>query len=458
MKTEFSKSTDDFSTLCIFVNETAISSYLPMDLKIKVPSFKSTLLYQDLNQQILLIKSKENDLTKGGQAIEAISKHELKNVLIIPPKVKELEDFFMGIELGAYRFNHYFSDPKNKAPESITIYGDSKMQAIHKKALEISEGVLFTRDLVSEPSNVLTPEEFKNRLVEKLKPLGVEITVLDEKAILKRGMMALHGVARGSRKPPFVVAMHWKGSKDDPVAFVGKGVCFDTGGISLKPANNMHAMKYDMGGAGAVSGLIMALANRKAKVNVVGVVGLVENMPDGNAQNPGDVVKSLSGQTIEVLNTDCEGRLVLADALTYVQQDFKPKAIIDLATLTGAITVALGKHHAGIFSNDDALSKQLYTSGQVTLEKIWRLPIGPEYDKEIDSDIADMQNMGRGGAGSITAAQFLGRFIENDTPWVHIDIAGVTWADTPNPYTPKGASGFGVRLLNHLVSSYFEKA
>lgn len=456
MKTQFAQSTDSFSTICIYVDGDTFSTQSKLDLSFDIPEFKSSLLYHYGAQQYLLLKLKGNELTLGGKIITEIAKQELKDALIIPPKVDDLKEFFVGIELGAYRFNHYFSNPKSKAPESINILGDDKLSAIHAEALCISEGVTLTRDLASEPSNILTPMEFKDRIVKQLEPLGVEVTVLDEKEILKRGMMALHGVARGSRKPPFLVAMHWKGSKEDPLAVVGKGVCFDTGGISIKPSRNMHDMKHDMGGAGVVTGLLYTLAKRKAKVNVIGVVGLVENMPDGDAQNPGDIVKSMSGQTIEVLNTDAEGRLVLADALTYVQQEFKPKAIIDLATLTGAITVALGSYHAGIFSNNDKISETLTASGIATSEKVWRLPMGEDYDADIDSDIADMQNIGKGGAGSITAAQFLGRFIENDTPWVHIDIAGVTWANKPNAYTPKGATGFGVRLLNHLVESNYE--
>jgi|AntRauTorckE5430_2_1112549.scaffolds.fasta_scaffold00046_28 leucyl aminopeptidase len=456
MKSTFSTSLDDFSVLCLFVEGNQLQTQDNTGLVFDIPDFKSTLLYQHQGRQLLLIKSDENDLKKGGLCITEIAKHDLKNAIIIPPKSDNLTDFFIGIELGAYRFNHYFSKPSNKAPESVTIFGNTTLESLHNEALAISQGVCFTRDLVSEPSNILTPEAFKDQIVEKLKPLGVEITILDEKEILKRKMFALHGVAKGSRKPPFLVAMHWKGNDEQPLAIVGKGVCFDTGGISIKPSANMHEMKYDMGGAGCVTGLMYTLAKRKAKANVLGIVGLVENMPDGNAQNPGDVVTSMSGQTIEVLNTDAEGRLVLADALTYVQQDFKPKAIIDLATLTGAMVVALGRHYAGIFSNHDEMSAKLYQSGLATNERVWRLPIGSEYNKDIDSDIADMQNIGKGGAGSITAAQFIGRFIENSTPWIHIDIAGVTWAKSPNPYTPKGATGYGVRLLNHLIQNHFE--
>lgn len=458
METQFSNRLDNFSTICIFTDKDTFSTLESVDVSFPIPEFKDSLLYHYEGQAYLLLKAKDSAFEKGGKVISQIATMELSNPLVIPPKTDDISDFLLGLELGAYRFNHYFSNPKNKAPKGITVYGDDALEKEHENALHIAKGVYFTRDLISEPSNKLTPESFKDRLVETLEPLGVEVTVLDENDILDRKMMALHGVARGSRKKPFVVAMHWKGSDDEPVAFVGKGVCFDTGGISLKPSRNMHDMKYDMGGAGVVSGLMYALANRKAKANIVGVVGLVENMPDGNAQNPGDVVTSMSGQTIEVLNTDAEGRLVLADALTYVQKEFKPKAIVDLATLTGAIGVALGEHHAGLFSNNDKLSDELIASGKSTSEKIWRLPLGPEYDKDIDSDIADMQNIGKGGAGSITAAQFLGRFIENDTPWAHLDIASVTWSNKAKPGIPKGATGFGVRLLNHLVASHYETA
>ena len=303
----------------------------------------------------------------------------------------------------------------------------------------------------------MSPEAFKNQILERFKSLDVKITVLDEAQIIKLGMNALHGVARGSSKPPFVVAIHYEGSQDQPTAFIGKGVCFDTGGISLKPATNMHDMKYDMGGAAAVTGALYTLAKRKAKANVVGLVGLVENMPDGNAQNPGDVVKSMSGQTIEVLNTDAEGRLVLADVITYAHREFKPKTIIDLATLTGAIVVSLGHEYSGLFSNDHKLAQQLVNAGMSSHERTWQLPIGKAYDKQIDSDIADMQNIGKRWAGSITAAQFIGRFVE-DAKWAHLDIAGMAWEESGRPHLPKGATGYGVRLLNEWVRRYLEQA
>lgn len=461
MKTHFTKDMDNTHIICALVEDNQLLSPQPLDIKSEVPDFNHSILFNDGDKSYLLMKkSKESDsaLNNGGNLLSEIAKHKLDNALIVSPYTdkEDVHQFLLGIELSAYRFNQYYSNPKNKAPENITIFEHSDEKSIHAEVQHISKGVYFSRDLVTEPSNTLTPEEFKDRIIKMLKPLGVKITVLDESEILKRNMHALHGVAKGSTKPPFLVAMHWQGSKNEPVAVVGKGVCFDTGGISIKPSNNMHEMKYDMGGAGCVAGLMYTLAARKAKANVVGVVGLVENMPDGNAQKPGDVVKSMSGRTIEVLNTDAEGRLVLADAITYVQEDFKPQAIVDLATLTGAIVVSLGSEYGGLFSNNTQLAQNLIHSGQETDERVWQLPLGPEYDKLIDSDIADMQNIGKRGAGSITAAQFIGRFVENDTPWAHLDIAGVAWADSNQPCTPKGATGFGVRLLNDWVLRHYE--
>jgi len=298
--------------------------------------------------------------------------------------------------------------------------------------------------------------EFARR-AEALADLGLEVEVLEEKALRKLKMGALLGVAQGSPRPPRLVVMQWRGAGNDsaPLAFVGKGVVFDTGGISIKPAAGMEDMKGDMGGAAAVTGLMQALAGRKAKVNAIGIIGLVENMPDGNAQRPGDIVTAMSGQTIEVLNTDAEGRLVLADALWYCQQRFKPKFMIDLATLTGAIMVALGNHHAGLFSNDDELASQLENAGKATDERVWRMPLGPDYDKLIDSKNADVKNIGGRFAGSITAAQFLKRFV-NDVPWAHLDIAGTAMGSPKNEYNQSWSSGYGVRLLDRLVADNFE--
>jgi leucyl aminopeptidase len=321
----------------------------------------------------------------------------------------------------------------------------------------LAEGVAFTKELVTEPANILYPESFVERC-QKLAALGVEISVLGVDEMTKLGMGALLGVAQGSAKPPRLLVMRWKGADVDPVAFVGKGVCFDTGGISIKPAAGMEDMKWDMGGAGAVAGAMLALAGRKAKAHVIAVCGLVENMPDGNAQRPGDVVTSMSGQTIEVLNTDAEGRLVLCDAITWVQKTHKVKTIVDLATLTGAMIVSLGNEYGGLFSNDDGLADQILSAGKATGDKMWRFPMGDAYDKLIDSPIADMKNIGPRFGGSITAAQFIRRFVEDGVKWAHLDIAGMVWSAKAGPTWDKGATGFGVRLLDRLVAEHFEQA
>jgi leucyl aminopeptidase len=319
--------------------------------------------------------------------------------------------------------------------------------------------VFFTRDLVSEPANVLYPETLA-RQAKSLTNLGVAVEVLDDKRMKRLGMGALLGVAQGSVRPPRLVIMRWKGAPKAGdkrlVAFVGKGVTFDTGGISIKPSSGMGDMKWDMGGAGVVIGVMKALAGRKAKVNAVGVIGLVENMPSGSAQRPGDIVTSMSGQTIEVLNTDAEGRLVLADGLWYCQDRFKPKVMVDLATLTGAVIVALGHEYAGLFSNDDKIADALIAAGKAVGEGLWRLPLAEAYDKELNCDIADMKNItGTRGAGSVTAAQFLQRFV-NEVPWAHLDIAGITWSKKDAPTVPKGGTGFGVRLLDRFVRDQYE--
>ncbi|MGE3624205.1 MAG: leucyl aminopeptidase, partial [Bdellovibrionales bacterium] len=325
---------------------------------------------------------------------------------------------------------------------------------------KIANGVFFARDLVSEPPNVIYPKTLAEQC-NALKKLGVKVDILDEKQMKRLGMGAILGVAQGSVNPARIVSMTWTGNPSvrdkRPVMFVGKGVTFDTGGISLKPPPGMEDMKWDMAGAGAVIGAMMALAGRKAKANVVGVVGLTENMPSGTAQRPGDIVTTMSGQTVEVLNTDAEGRLVLADAIWYAQEKFNPRCIIDLATLTGAIIVALGHEYAGLFSNDDALSDQLTEAGKLTEEQLWRFPLGKNYDKDIDSPIADMKNMGSGReAGSIAGAQFIQRFIKKGTPWAHLDIAGMAWQNKDKPLCPKGATAFGVRLLDRFVAENAE--
>ena len=320
------------------------------------------------------------------------------------------------------------------------------------------EGVFLTRDLVSEPGNILHPDEYAKRIV-KLRKFGLKVTVYDQKKLKKLGFNALLGVGQGSIRGSYLVTMEWKGTKNKskPLAFVGKGVCFDTGGISLKPAKFMEDMTYDMAGSATVVGLMKTLALRKSKINAVGVVGLVENMPGGNAQRPGDIVKSFSGQTIEVLNTDAEGRLVLADALTYTEEKFKPSLIIDLATLTGAIIVALGSEYAGLWSNNEKLSKQLFDAGEKVEEKLWRMPLHENYNKLMNSKNADMQNINYvGGAGSTTAAQFLQRFIINKTPWAHLDIAGMAFSKYAGALNSGGATGYGVRLLNKFIEENYE--
>ena len=366
--------------------------------------------------------------------------------------------FLHGLKLKSYKFEKY-KTKKNKSGIIVTVTGKNKLslqEQIKFKALE--EGTFYTRDLVSEPGNVLHPDEYARRL-KLLKKYGLKINVYDKKKLKKLGMNTLLGVGQGSVRGSYLVTMEWMGLKDKskPLAFVGKGVCFDTGGISLKPAKFMEDMTYDMAGSAVVVGLMKSLALRKAKINAVGVVGLVENMPGGNAQRPGDIVKSYSGKTVEILNTDAEGRLVLADALTYTEEKFKPKFIIDLATLTGAIIVSLGSEYAGLFSNDDKLSNQLINAGESVEEKVWRMPLNKNFDKLIDSKNADMQNINYvGGAGSTTAAQFLKRFILNNTPWAHLDIAGMAFSKYGGALNSGGATGYGVRLLNKLIEDNYE--
>lgn len=399
-----------------------------------------------------------------GGSIVAFANHAgVKNAVVVVESA-DAARIAHGAKLRSYRFDKYFTkktaDEKPMLEALTFASANAKLAEKNYNALvPLQEGVFFTRDVVSEPANIIDPETLAARCQE-LEKLGVEVEVLGEPEMYKLGFGALLGVGQGSAKESQFVIMRWQGlgkaSKAQPIAFVGKGVTFDTGGISIKPANGMEEMKWDMGGAGVVIGLLKTLAGRKAKVNAVGVVGLVENMPDGNAQRPGDVVTSYSGQTIEVLNTDAEGRLVLADALWYTQKHFKPKFIVDLATLTGAIIVALGTSRAGLFSNNDKLAEQISKVGDKVGEEVWRLPLADVYDKQINSDIADMQNIGKDReAGSITAAQFLQRFV-NDTPWAHLDIAGTAWSKKDSDICPKGGTAYGVRLLNQLVEEYYE--
>ena len=367
----------------------------------------------------------------------------------------------LGAVLGSYRFDRYRTrekpEDKPKLARLVVLTGDAAAAGDAWPSLAaVAHGVRIARDLVSEPANVLSPPVFADR-IEALASLGLEIEVLGPTAMTELGFGALLGVAEGSDQEARTVIMRWNGAGDDeaPVAFIGKGVTFDSGGISIKPAGGMEDMKWDMAGAGAVVGLMAALAGRRARVNAVGIVGLVENMLSGSAQRPGDVVTSYSGQTIEVINTDAEGRLVLADVLWYAQERFKPRFMVDLATLTGAIVVGLGHEHAGLFSNDDTLAQRLLEAGTASGEAVWRMPLGEAYDKMLRSDIADMKNIGGRPGGSITAAQFLQRFV-NNVPWAHLDIAGMAWSSKDAPTVPKGATAFGVRLLDRLVASQYE--
>ena len=405
----------------------------------------------------------------GGRAVAALNGAGAKSaVLLLDPveggKIGGAEAAAragFGARLRSYRFDRYRT--KEKADRKPTLAGltvGAPDAAAARKAFKpldrLADGVFLTRDLVSEPPNIIYPETLAAQ-GEALRDLGVEVEVLGEDAMRELGMGSLLGVGQGSVRESKLLVMQWKGGgeKDQPVAFVGKGVTFDTGGISIKPAAGMEDMKWDMGGSGVVIGLIKALAGRKAKCNAVGIAGLVENMPSGAAQRPGDIVTSMSGQTVEVLNTDAEGRLVLADALWYAQDRFKPKFMIDLATLTGAIIIALGSENCGLFSNNDELADRIAAAGKAVGERAWRMPLGEAYDKMLTSDAADMKNIGGRGAGSITAAQFLQRFV-NDVPWAHLDIAGVTWSKKDKPTVPKGGTGFGVQLLDRLVAEHYE--
>ena len=443
-------------------------SYVTDLLKNRDEKKKVLNFHINSKRKITLIAISKNykgfDIEKlGAQFFDTLKDSKIKEYFIISEtlsnKLKNLVGHFVhGIRLKSYSFEKYKSK-KSKKKISIYIIGrnvpDQKDQL---KFNAIEEGNFYARDLVSEPGNVLHPDEYAKR-INSLKKFGLKINILDEKKMKKLGMNTLLGVGQGSIRGSYLVTIEWNGLKDrsEPLAFVGKGVCFDTGGISLKPAKFMEDMTYDMAGSAVVVGLMKSLAIRKAKINAVGVVGLVENMPGGNAQRPGDIVKSYSGKTVEILNTDAEGRLVLADALTYTEEKFKPKFIVDLATLTGAIIVSLGSEYAGLFSNDDKLSKQLIDAGENVEEKVWRMPLNKNFDKLIDSKNADMQNINYvGGAGSTTAAQFLQRFILNKTPWAHLDIAGMAFSKYGGALNSGGATGYGVRLLNKLIEDHYE--
>ncbi len=470
------------TNLVLFTDEKFNISHLKKDLSnsefsyindlLKTSNLKKNLLVFELSskKKIALVSVKHNlepsDIENLGAEFYGYISHNKKgeyfiNLNTISNKFENLIGYFLhGLKLKSYEFNLYKSK-KEKKFFSITVIGKKSKATIQNelrfKAIE--EGTFFARDLVSEPPNILNPKEYVNRLL-RLRKLGIKVTVYNEVQMKKLGMHSLLGVGRGSINESFLVTLEWNGNKKDkkaPLSFVGKGVCFDTGGISLKPAKFMEEMKYDMAGSAVVAGLIQALATRKAKVNAVGVVGLVENMPGGNAQRPGDIVKAYNGKTIEVLNTDAEGRLVLADALSFTEAKFKPRFMIDLATLTGAIIMALGEEYAGLFSNNDDLSNKIFKVGEKVKEKVWRLPLHNNYDKLINSSIADMQNINySGGAGSITAAQFLQRFVTSKTPWAHLDIAGMAFSKKAANLNPGGATGFGVRLLNQLIEEHYE--
>jgi leucyl aminopeptidase len=415
-----------------------------------------------------LAEIKDNDFLKIGGSAAGTLRAGRDAVTIVAElaagamKPDQAAAIASGLRLRAYTFDRYKTKKKEgeggalRADVSIAVGDVAAARKAFAPGAHIVEGVITARDLVNEPPNVLFPVEFARR-ASQLRKLGVGVEVLDVNAMKRLGMGALLGVAQGSTQPGRMVIMRWNGGKrgDQPVAFIGKGVCFDTGGISIKPAGSMEDMKGDMGGAACVVGLMHALAARKAKVNVVGAIGLVENMPDGNAQRPGDIVTSMSGQTIEIINTDAEGRLVLADVLWYVAKKFKPKFMVDLATLTGAIMVALGTEYAGLFSNNDELAERLTKAGLATGERVWRMPLGPEYDKLIDSQFADVKNTGNRNGGSITAAQFLQRFVDG-TPWAHLDIAGTAMGAPKTEINQSWGSGYGVRLLERLVADYYE--
>ena len=466
--------------LIFFVNEkynlSPVKKYLTKNeyglfediFKSKNLSEKITIIDLSSKKKIFLISIKSNISSSqienlGAEFFNYIKGIKQKQFYInsnaINLKPENLVGYFLhGLKLKSYSFEKY-KTKKNKLNISIKVTGKNIPSTVDlSKFKAIEEGTFYTRDLVSEPGNILHPDEYAKRL-KSLKKLGLKVNIYDEKKLKKLGMNTLLGVGQGSIRGSYLVTMEWKGLKNNskPLAFVGKGVCFDTGGISLKPAKFMEDMTYDMAGSAVVVGLMKSLALRKAKVNAVGVVGLVENMPGGNAQRPGDIVKSYSGKTVEILNTDAEGRLVLADALTYTEEKFKPKFIIDLATLTGAIIVSLGSEYAGLFSNDDKLSKQLIETGEKVEEKVWRMPLNKNFDKLINSKNADMQNINYvGGAGSTTAAQFLQRFIMNKTPWAHLDIAGMAFSKYGGALNSGGATGYGVRLLNKLIEDKYE--
>ena len=451
-----------------FLNQSLITNLIKNNVS---PKKEILTINVSDKQNLILIKLKKNQKSIDNEKIGALFYDYINSNSIIDltfvdinyfnKKLDQIfiEEFLHGIQLKSYEFKKYKSKKEIKDFKINFFSNNKKIKFDNSKRFKsLLSGINFTKELVSEPGNILHPDEYAKRL-STLRKDGLKVTVLDEKKLKKLGMNSLLGVGQGSIRGSYLVCLEWNGARNNskPLAFVGKGVCFDTGGISLKPAKFMEDMTYDMAGSAVVVGLMKNLALRNAKINAVGVVGLVENMPGGNAQRPGDIVKSYSGKTIEILNTDAEGRLVLADALTYTEKKYKPKFIVDLATLTGAIIVSLGSEYAGLFSNDDKLANQLYEAGLKVEEKVWRMPLNKNYDKLINSKNADMQNINyQGGAGSTTAAQFLQRFILNKTPWAHLDIAGMAFSKYNGALNSWGATGFGVRLLNKLIEDNYE--
>ena len=484
IKINYSKNTKNKSTsnVVLFTNEnyklTSLKKYLTdsefsyVNDLLKSSDLKKNLLVFELTskKKIILISIKKDLKSSdfenlGAEFYGRINYGKNSEYFVISDTIESKDNKFLGyflhgLKLKSYEFKKY-KTKKETRNISINIIG-SKNKPTSKTQLKfkaLEKGTFYARDLVSEPGNVLHPDEYAKR-INSLRKDGLKVNIYDEKKLKKLGMHALLGVGQGSVRGSYLVTIEWNGAKNNskPLAFVGKGVCFDTGGYSLKPARFMEDMTYDMAGSATVVGLMRNFALRKAKINAVGVVGLVENMVSGNAQRPGDIVKSYSGKTIEILNTDAEGRLVLADALTFTEKKFKPKFIVDLATLTGAIIVCLGSEYAGLFSNDDKLSKQIFNAGTKVNEKVWRMPLHKNYDKLMNSKNADVQNINYvGGAGSTTAAQFLQRFILDKTPWAHLDIAGMAFSKYGGALNSGGATGFGVRLLNQLVEDNYEQ-
>ena len=488
MKVNFvSKLTDKNEILALVTDKKSLSEFKELDKNLlskinhvinnenfEFNKFSSLEIINDKNNSfskiIIISPGKKNSISGndfaiiGGKINQISSKSKNRKVSVLVANDffndENLVEIGFGATLNTYKFDKYKSKKKTiKQINEITIISKNavKLKNKFRQKNSVAEGIFLARDLVNEPSNILNPEEYAKR-IKGLSKYGLKVEVLNETKMKKLGMWSLLGVGRGSQYESQLVIMKWDGNKSKkskPLCFVGKGVCFDSGGISLKPGNKMEEMIGDMGGSAAVVGLMKVLALRRAKVNVVGVVGLVENMPDGTAQKPGDIVKSMSGQTIEIQNTDAEGRLVLADALWYAQDKYKPEIMIDLATLTGAIVMSLGNKMAGIFSNNDDLSDKLLDAGRDSGDNVWRLPLSDSYDKMINSKFADMKNIGIGGAGSITAAQFLKRFV-NKVPWVHIDIAGTATGMEKSSINTSWATGFGVNLLNTLISKFYE--